>query len=159
MLAMRVRVRPCRALLSPSSFGRLTSSWPSACSMVIGSTMVCISSPLGPLTCTVRPSTRTSTPEGTGIGSFPIRLMSANPSPDVGEDFPAHALLGALLVGAQTAGGGDDRDAEAAEHARQVGGLRVHPQTGLADPPDSRDRALPVRPVLQGDGQHLARTL
>src|SRR5206468_1919297 len=81
---------------------------------------------------------------------------SAPPLPDVGEDFPAYLLLGALPVGAQPCGRGDDRDAETAEHARQVGRLRVDPQTRLGDAADARDRALAVLAELQGDRQCLA---
>src|SRR5919202_6836136 len=120
-----------------------------------------VSWPLGPLTVTCRPSIETSTPLGTGMGSFPMRdmllLLSRDPrSPDVGEDFPAHALLVGLPVGEQTGRRRQDRDAEAAEHPRQVGRLGVHPQAGLADAADAGDRALPVRAELQVDRQRLA---
>ena len=47
----------------------------SARSIVIGSTTVCDRVPFGPLTVTVRPSMATSTPDGTVIGSFPMRDM------------------------------------------------------------------------------------
>src|ERR671933_1204594 len=120
-----------------------------------------VSSPLGPLTVTCRPSIATSTPPGTGMGSLPMRdmllLLSRDPgSPDEGEDFPAHALLVGLPVGEQARGRRQDRDAEAAQHAGQVGGLGVHPQAGLADAADAGDRALPVGAVLQVDRQALA---
>ena len=60
---------------------------------------------------------RTSTPAGTAMGSLPIRDMCSPPGlPHVGEDFPAHALLVGLTVREQTGGGGQDGDAEAAEH-------------------------------------------
>src|SRR5438309_2052345 len=112
MLAIRVRDRPCSALDSRSSSGRSTEMVPSALSTVIGSATVWDSVPLGPLTVTVRPSTSTSTPDGTGTGIFPMRLMAVLLSPDVGEDFPAYSTLGGLPVGQQTGRGRDDRDAQ-----------------------------------------------
>src|SRR6202012_3716339 len=83
-------------------------------------------------------------------------LYSSPPLPDVGEDFPAHAVLLGLLVGHQAAGRRDDRDAEPAEHAGQVVLLRVNPQTGLGDPLDPRNRALARVAVLQRDHEVLA---
>src|SRR5205823_2548702 len=102
-----------------------------------------------------------STPEGTGTGSLPIRDIFSTPplpglsSPDVGEDFPTHALLVGLPVGEQPLAGRDDRDTKAAEHLGQTGVLGVDAQPWLADPADAGDRALPVAAVLQGDGQRL----
>src|SRR5919112_2940069 len=129
MLLIRVRVRPCRARLLRSSSGRLTSSTPSLFSTLIGLATVCDKVPLGPLTVTSWSSMATSTPDGTSIGSLPIRDMSVSSlspwSPDVGEDFPTHALLVGLTVGQQTLAGRDDRHAQAAEHAGQPGGLGV----------------------------------
>src|SRR5580765_7469898 len=160
MLAMRVRVRPCSERLLRSSSGRLTSSAPSSArSTVIGAATVCESVPLGPFTVTVLDSTVTSTPDGTTTGSLPIRdiacLLLVLVSPDVGEDFPTHALLVGLTVGEQPLAGRDDRDAQAAEHLGQPGVLGVDPQPGLADPAHTGDRALPVAAVLERDGQRL----
>src|SRR4029077_6362283 len=123
----------------------------------IGVTTVWLSVPLGPLTVTCEPSTDTSTPEGTTTGILPMRDMSDSPSqalglPDVGEDFPTHALLVRLTVGEEALAGGDDGHAQAAAHLRQAGVLGVLPQAGLADAPDAGDRALAVAAVLQGDG-------
>src|SRR3954451_17096261 len=160
MLLTRVRVRPCRDLLIRSSSGRLTSRTPaSPFSTTIGAATVWLRVPLGPLTVTTLPSMLTSTPAGTGTGSLPMRDIAVSPpglsSPDVGEDFPTHAVLVGLTVGEQPLAGRDDREAEAAEHLRETGALGVDAQTGLADPSDARDRALPVTAVLEGDGQHL----
>src|SRR5919107_2778190 len=117
MLAISVRDRPCSARLWRSSSGRVTWSAPSSeRSTAIGAATVCESEPLGPLTLTVWPSIATSTPLGTGIGSRPIRdIVRSLLLPDVGEDFPAHALLGRLLVGQQHGGRGDDRHTEATQ--------------------------------------------
>src|SRR5690606_8119050 len=165
MLSIRVRVSPCRALLSRWSSGRLTSIVPSSArSTVIGAATLCVRVPLGPFTVTTFWSNATSTPDGTAMGSLPIRDMSClllvgPSSPDVGEDFPTHALLVGLAVGQQALAGGDDRHAEATEDLRQSGRLRVDAQTGLADPPETGDRALAVLPVLQRQRQHLAHRL
>src|SRR5215203_1893647 len=77
-------------------------------------------------------------------------------SPHVGEHFAAYAGVVRLLVGQQALRCGDDRDTQATEHLRQSGRLRIHPQPRLRDPPDTRDRALPVLAVLQRDRQGLA---
>src|SRR5215212_6729981 len=162
MLAISVRVSPCNAREVRSSSGRRTSSVPSSCATSMGVATEWVSWPLGPLTVTCRPSIVTSTPLGTVMGSLPMRdMLLLLPrwtlgSPDVGEDFPAHALLVGLPVGEQARGRRQDRDAQAAQHAGQVGRLGVDPQAGLADPTDAGDRALPVRAVLESDRQALA---
>src|SRR3954451_5713551 len=139
MLFTSVRVRPWRARLSRSSSGRVTARAPSSpFATVMGETTVWLSVPLGPLTVTKGPSIETSTPEGTTTGILPMRdmtvLLLRSRLPDVGEDFPTHALLVGLAVGQETLARGDDGHAEAAEDLRQTGALRVHAQPGLADP-------------------------
>src|SRR3954469_10731098 len=161
MLLIRVRVSPCSERLLRSSSGRRTARVPSACSTVIGAATVCDRVPLGPLTFTRASSIATSTPDGTAMGSLPMRdmlvsLLLGLSSPDVGEDFPTHALLVGLAVGQQSLARRDDRDAQAAEHLRETRVLGVDPQTGLADPADARDGALPVAAVLERDGQRPA---
>src|SRR5688572_18590856 len=160
MLLIKVRVRPCRARLLRSSSGRLTSSTLSLRSTVIGAATLCDRVPLGPLTVTRRSSMATSTPDGTSIGSLPIRDMSVSSSglssPDVGEDFPTHALLVGLAVGQQALARRDDRDTQAAEHLRETRVLGVDPESRLADPADAGDRALTVAAVLERDRQRLA---
>src|SRR5688572_11077169 len=157
MLAISVRDSPCSARLTRSSSGRVTWSTPSSArSTAIGAATVCESEPLGPLTLTVWPSIATCTPLGTGIGSRPIRdIVRSLLLPDVGEDFPTHALLGRLLVGEQPGGRRDDGHAETAEDLRQRVRLRVHPQTGLGDAPDAGDAPLAVGAVLQVDHELL----
>src|SRR3954447_24912303 len=136
MLSISVRVSPCSAREVRSSSGRVTCSAPSSCATSIGVATEWLSSPLGPLTVTCRPSMAMSTPPGTGMGNLPMRdmllLLSLDPrSPDEGEDFPADALLVGLPVGEQARGRRQDRDAQAAQHAGQIGRLGVHPQAGL----------------------------
>src|SRR3954451_19384990 len=160
MLLTSVRVSPCRDLLFRSSSRRLTSRTPSSPFWtVMGAATVWLRVPLGPLTVTTGPSIATSTPEGTGTGSLPMRDMVSSPpglsSPDVGEDFPTHALLVGLAVGEQPLAGRDDRDTEAAEHLGQPGGLRVDAQARLADAAYAGERALAVAAVLEGDGERL----
>src|SRR3954451_6423604 len=169
MLAISVRVSPCSEREVRSSSGRATAIWPSSPrATVIGDATVWLRVPLGPFTVTTlllsTASRLTSTPDGTGIGSLPMRdmcvlsscLRCSARSPDVGEDFPTHALLVRLAVGQQALARRDDRDAEATQHPGQVRRLRVDAQTRLADPPDAGDRALPVLPVLQRHRQRLA---
>src|SRR6478735_6456470 len=110
-------------------------------------------SPFGPFTVTAEPSTFTSTPAGMSMGSRPIRDMEL---PHVGEDFPTHALLLGLAVGQKTAGGGQDRDAEAAEHLGDLGRLRVDAEAGLRDALDAHDGALAVRAELEGQRERRA---
>src|SRR3954468_3755002 len=161
MLLIRVRVSPCSERLLRSSSGRRTARVPSACSTVIGAATVCDRVPLGPLTVTRASSIATSTPDGTAMGSLPMRdmlvsLLLGLSSPDVGEDFPTHALLVGLAVGQQSLARRDDRDAESAEHLRETRVLGVDPEAGLADPAHAGDGTLAVPAVLQGDGQRLA---
>src|SRR3954467_90209 len=116
MLAIRVRVRPCSDLLSRSSLGRTTSMAPSSARpTVIGAATLWLRLPLGPFTVTSLSASVTSTPDGTAMGSLPIRDMLLPPlgpsSPDVGEDFPTYALLVGLAVGQQPLARRDDRDA------------------------------------------------
>src|SRR6478736_3330349 len=136
MLLMSVRVRPWSERLLRSSSGRCTSRMPSSpLATVIGAAMV-------------------SLPMRDMLLSLPG--LSWSGSPDVGEDFAAHALLVGLAVGQQSLRRRDDRDAEATEDLGQVGALGVDTQAGLADAAHAGDRALPVAAVLQRHGQGLA---
>src|SRR6185437_5167076 len=130
MLATRVRDRPCSARTLPSSLGLVTFRVPLSRVISMGGVSSRASVPLGPFTLTARPSRVTSTPPGISTGSRPIRDIAVS-SPDVGEDFPAYAALVRLLVGHQAGRGGDDGDAEAAKHPRQVVLLGVDPQAWL----------------------------
>src|SRR5690349_5903670 len=105
---------PCSALISPSSEGRVTVITPSSCLTSIGTATCMLKVPFGPLTVTSRPLIVTSTPEGTTTGIRPIRDIGT-PLPDVGEDFPAHAMLLGLPVGHQARRRRDDGDTETAE--------------------------------------------
>src|SRR5712692_6341147 len=155
MLAISERESPCRARISPSSLGLVTVRTPSSLVTSMGGGTSSERTPLGPLTVTPRPSMVTSTPPGITTGIRPIRDISAS-LPDVGEDFPAYSPLVRLLVRHQARGGGDDRDAEPAEHPRQVVLPRVHPQARLGHPLEPGDRALAGGPELEHDHEVLA---
>src|SRR3954451_653075 len=102
MLATSVRERPCSDLDTRSSSGRSIEIVPSSArEAVMGSATAWLSVPLGPLTVTSWPSMEISTPDGTGTGNLPMRLMSVPSLPDVGEDFPAHSTLGGLTISQQ----------------------------------------------------------
>src|SRR4051812_40221508 len=148
MLFTSVRVRPWREPLSRSSSGRVTVGPPSFFDTVIGATTARGNVPFGPLTPTQEPSQAPSPPAGTPTSRrWPPRhrrarrraffrcatcqfSLSGLGLPDVGEDFPTHALLVGLTVGQQALAGRDDRHAEATEHLGQARVLGVHPQTG-----------------------------
>src|SRR5665647_2026449 len=158
MLAIRVRVRPCNERDWRSSLGRLTSTLPSADRpTAIGTATTCCSWPLGPLTVTACPSMETSTPDGTGTGSRPIRDMSTPPLPlpDVGEDFSAYTFLCRLLVSQQAGGRGNDGHTETAENLGNARRLGVDAQTWFGPPPHTSDGTLTVGAVLQVNGQRL----
>src|SRR5215468_998516 len=155
MLATSDLDRPCSARTLPSSLGLVTVMTPSLWDTSMGSATSSESLPLGPVTVTSRPSMVTSTPLGIATGIRPIRDIAVS-SPDVGEDFPAYAALDRLLVGHQATRGGDDGDAQTAEHPRQVVLLCVHAQPGLGHPLEARDRPLTGRPVLERDHEGLA---
>src|SRR5687767_6207894 len=93
--------------------------------------------PFGPFTFTVWPSILTSTPLGITTGSRPIRLIAA--LPNVRQDLATEALALRFAAGHETARGRDDRDAEAAEHARHLVLSRVHPETRLRDAAQAGD--------------------
>src|SRR5690606_27543315 len=92
---------------------------------------------------------------GTGTGIFPMRDIVSS-SPDVRDDLAAHASPARGAVGHQAVVGGQDRDAEAAEHAGDLVALHVDPESGLRDATQTRDDTLTVRAVLHG---HVQRRL
>src|SRR3954464_3732600 len=77
--------------------------------------------------------------------------------PDVREDLAAELGLLGLAPGHDPVRGGDDHDAEAAEHARNVGLLRVDAQARLADPLEARDDRHLAVDILELDPEHLGR--
>src|SRR5947209_3384516 len=117
MFATSVRVRPWSARWSRRSDGRVTVTAPSPCSIFMSRETTSESSPFGPFTRTRSGSMVSSTPEGTGIGCLPIRLIGL---PDLRDDLAADAVATRVVAGHQARGGRDDCSAHAAEDARNV---------------------------------------
>src|SRR5438270_682246 len=104
--------------------------------------------PFGPFTVTSSPARVTSTPEGTGMGLFPIRDIR---SPHETEDLAADPALARLAIGHEALAGRENGHAEAAQHTRQAVGLGVDAQPGLGDASDPGDRPRPLGRVLHLD--------
>src|SRR3954454_214437 len=134
---MRLRVRPWSARCSPRSVGRLTTIVPSSCSTVISRETACSSSPLGPLTRTTAGSMKTSTPVGTGMGSFPIRLIVR--SPDVRDNLAADALSASVVAGHDAPRSGHDGSAHAAEDLGHLARRHVLAPTRARDALEAGD--------------------
>src|SRR5438045_8791893 len=114
MFAISERVRPCSDLWFVSSEARFTLSVLSPCSTLMPSGTLCASSPLGPLTFTVFPSTVTVTPAGMETGIFPIRDMVVVSLPDDGHELAAGACLSRCPVRHHALVGARGRDPERA---------------------------------------------
>src|SRR4051794_13085274 len=153
MLAMRLRVRPCSARCSPRSVGRVTTIWSSSCFTVMSGLTRSSSSPLGPLTFTRPRLASTSTPSGTGIGCFPIRLTG---SPHPRDELPAHAGAPGVVAGHYSARGGDDGRAHAAQDLGDIIGVHVLAPAGLGDALEAAYYRVPVLGVLEAHTQDLA---
>src|SRR5262245_16309569 len=110
MLAHSARIRPCAARSGPSLPSRSNTSSPSACLTLTTGCCLTLRVPLGPLTVTVAGVIDTCTPLGISTGFLPIRDMA---SPDLAQDFAAHAALARLAVGHHALRRREDRDAEA----------------------------------------------
>src|SRR6476661_2634676 len=158
MLLTSVRVRPWSCLWVFCSVGLVTRRVSSSRLTVMSGWSSRVSWPLGPVTVSVRPLIVTSTPDGTGMGRRPILDMSFR-LPDEREDFAAELGLAGLRAGHDPLARADDDDAQAAEHARDVGLAGIHPQAGLADSlQPGHDRHLAVD-VLEGQLQNDRRTV
>src|SRR5271165_88424 len=160
-LLTRARTRPCIAAFESSS--RTTRMWPSFCSSFTPEGICVVTSPFGPLTRTVLPSTANVTPFASGIGLFPIldiirsHLHLRNPvvipseqseSRDLlvmrpvalialvnlAEDLSAHAFLARLASSHHTLGRGQNADPQSTEHARNLGVPHVNAAPGPRDP-------------------------
>src|SRR5436190_4613479 len=151
MFAIRLRVSPCSERSGPRSLGRVTTIVSSCFSIFIRSGTCWLSSPPGPLTWTRPGEIATATSDGTGMGCFPIRLIRS--SPDETDHFAADALLLGRAARHHAARGGQDRDAHAAEDARQAVLARVDAPARLGDALEAGDHALAVAPVLEVDDE------
>src|SRR4051812_38089728 len=157
MLKTSERVSPCRARCSPRSVGRLTRISSPSCSTTMSRGMRSESSPLGPFTRTRSVSIETVTPEGTGIGCLPIRLIAA--SPDLRDEFAPDALVAGVVAGHHAVRRGDDRRAHAALHLGNVLGVDVGAPARPRHPAQARDDGLAILGVAQDDAHVLAGAL
>src|SRR6266850_4380611 len=158
MLLTRVRVRPWSCLWVFCSVGRVTTRLSSSRLTLMSGCSSRVRVPLGPLTVSRRPSIVTSTVEGTAMGRRPMRDMSFR-LPDEREDFAAELGLAGLRAGHDPLARADDDDAEAAEHARDVGLARIDAQAGLADPLEAGDDRDLAVDVFERDPQDRGRAL
>src|SRR5262245_32136661 len=152
MFAISVRVSPCSARSSPRSVGRRTTIEPSSCSICIRCGTTWVSSPSGPLTWTRPGEMATLTVAGISMGCLPMRLMT---SPDEADDLAADPALLCVAGGHEAARGGQDRGAEAAEHARQAVLARVDAASRLGNALEVAEHALAVAAVLQLDDERV----
>src|SRR5262249_20652212 len=112
------------------------------------------SSPLGPLTVTRLSSIAIDTPDGTGIGLRPMRLIAS--SPDLRHDLAADALLARVVTGHDAVRRRDDRRAHAALDLGQVRVVGVAALAGARHAAQAVDRALALLGVLERDADDLA---
>src|SRR5258708_5834674 len=163
MLLIRLRVRPCRDRLRRPSSGRLTvTALPSVSIFMLGCGSIS-SLPLGPSTRILPSAMLTFTPPGMATGCLPIRDMALSrlcfPLPHVTQNFAAQALGPRLPIANHPAIGGDDRDAEAVQDARQLAVAAVNPAAGRAHALDAPNHPFPFRAVLEVDAQYLLGVL
>src|SRR5258705_12707137 len=138
MFATSARIRPCAARSGPSSPSRVNVSSFWSCLTV---TLGCFRTsrlPLGPFAVTPVGVILTSTPLGISTFFRPIRDMG---SPDLAQDFTAHAALARLAVGHHALRRRQDRDAEAVADLRHLLGRDVLPLAGTRHPAHAGDRA------------------
>src|SRR6187399_1865402 len=154
MLAIKLRVSPCRARCSPRLVGRSTVSTPSACSTFISLDSAWPSSPFGPLTAIWPGLTSTVTASGTVIGFLPIRLISC--SPDVGDDLAADALCLGFVAGHDANRGADDRRPGTAVDARNLVVIDVTATAGARNSFQAGDHGTTILRVLEADLDLLA---
>src|SRR3954469_1117830 len=112
------------------------------------------SSPLGPLTLTTPVSTWTSTPSGSAIGCFPMRLKSS--SPHLRDELAAHTRAARVVSGHDPARGRDDGRAHPALDLRNVVGAHVLAAAGSRDPLEPMDDRAAVLGVLEPHVKRLA---
>src|SRR3954469_15656529 len=150
MLAISVRVSPCRPRWNPSSAVRSTRMVPSSLRMDTSGWKVCSSEPRGPVTATREPSTTTSTLPGISMGCLPI-LLTSSLLPDARPHFSAEAVPRRAPARHQAAGRAHDGHAQAAHHTGQRVALGVHAPAGLGHALQPGDRPLAALAVLQHD--------
>src|SRR4051812_42665200 len=154
MLNTSERVSPCSARCSPRSVGRLTTISSPSCATVMSRGMRSESSPLGPFTRTRSGSIETVTPDGTGMGSLPMRLIAA--PPHLRHDLAADALVAGVVAGHHAGRRGDDRRAHPALDLGDVLGVDVGAPARARHPAHAGDDRLAVLGVAQDHANVLA---
>src|SRR5689334_2661382 len=124
---------------------------PSCVSPIPGASVMA-SWPFGPLTVTSLPFASSVTPDGTSMIFLPTRDMAAS-LPDLREDLAAEAGRTGLLVGHETLRGREDRRAETAQDAGDVGLPHVDAPSRRADALEPREDRAVVRRVLEIDAK------
>src|SRR5512142_3110737 len=144
----RARARPWKARCWRSSLARWhDSSCPARANLIPGGTGV-LSFPLGPCTSTAASETDTFTPAGTTMTLRPTRDIACS-LPDVAEDLATHPGPRGVAAGHDAPGGGENVDAQAAVHPRDLGLAAVDPAARPAHPLQVGDDPLPAGAVLQ----------
>src|SRR2546430_1631515 len=160
MLAIRLRVRPCKARLWRSSSPRAI--WMtlalSSCVTFIAGCGASSSLPFGPSTLTLPSASWIFTPLGTGTGCLPIRDMANSTSlPNGAEQLAAEPLCPRLAVTHNAFARAQDGNAEAIEHGPEVLVALVEPAPGRAGAIQPPQHALAFRAVLQIDPEDALR--
>src|SRR5918999_285575 len=130
-----------------------TTIWVSSCLTSMSRATRSWSSPFGPFTLTSSGSMAISTPSGSAIGCFPIRLIGL---PHPRHQLAPDARAARVVAGHHPARGGHDGGAHPAEHLGHLVGVHVAAPPGLGHALDSADHRLAVLGVLQPHSQHLA---
>src|ERR1700722_5610425 len=141
MLSTSERDRPHMARALVDSSRGVKCSAPSFWATSISSMTVQESSPFGPLTDTVWPSSVTVTPAGMVMGFLPIRDMALVHAQ---EDFAADIGVAGGVVRHDALGRRQDRDPKAVLDRLQVPDRRIDPPARLGDPGDLGDHRLPA---------------
>src|ERR1700746_2528744 len=169
-LATRARAKPCTARCS--SLARFTFSTPSFCSKETPRGTATVILPLGPCTSILSAATATFTPEGSGIGLFPMRdIVLAQPFvksfpaccrlfqkpslPDFAEQFAANIRLARGAPAHQTLRSRNNTDAQSADHRLDVKTSDVAASSWTRNALDAGNHAAAIRRVLQKYAQGL----
>src|SRR5229473_2201251 len=167
-LATSARASPCTARCS--SLARFTFNTPSFCSKEMPNGTARLILPLGPCTSILSAATATFTPEGSGIGLFPMRdIVLVQPFvkswtaccktcrklllPNFAEQFAANISFARGASAHQTFGSGDDADAQPAHHRLDVVRADIETRSGTRNALDAGNDAAAIRRVLQENAQ------
>src|ERR687888_2804606 len=142
------RASPWRARTLRSSPAReMTTALPSTFALSPGG-RDWTSLPFGPSALTPPSTTLTFTPCGIATGFLPMRDMN-HPSPHVGEDFPANALLPCVTVGEDAPRRRQEHDAHPAKDRRDPVAGDVDAPSRRGDAHEPGDHLLVPRAVLE----------